>query len=337
MKTKQTKLVAMVLALVVLHLFSISAKSQDEPRIPISSVPIKITSPGSYYLTGDLTLTVPDQNAIEVDVNNVTIDLMGFNLTGPGSGSGRGIDLGMRSNVEIRNGTVYNFGGEGIYSSQFFDIETFDSFFGDGHRVIDVRAVANHGGGIVLNGWNHLARGCLALKNRIYGIYMGGAAKAMCNIANYNWMGGLVVGPGSTVLENTVSGNGFDGIVIWCGCTAVNNTASFNVGCGIWMSAGCNVTGNTTAFNSRGICAAADYVGNLIRSNVANDNSECNICVEGKSNSIEQNLVTGSKQGIFFGPDSERNLYANNRALGSNTESDYGGNTVDQIDGGGNL
>lgn len=333
METKQTKVVAGVFALAVLHLFSLSAKSQDEPRIPISSVPFKITSPGSYYFTGDLTHTIPDQNAIEVDVNNVTIDLMGFNLIGPGSGTGRGIDLGLRSNVEIRNGTVSGFGGAGIFSGDFFDEQTFDYFYGNGHRVIDVRVVANHGGGIVLHGANHRVRGCLVLRNGDYGIYLGDVGKAICNIVNENAWDGLEAGYGCTVLENTVHGNAANGIILWSACTASNNTAAGNFDCGIWVATGCNVTGNTTAFNNRGICVGADFSsGNLIKSNVAEENFECNIYIAGQSNSVEENLVTRSEQGIFFSQGG--NFYANNRA--SQNTSNYV-NTTGQIDGGGNA
>ncbi len=42
--TKQAKMVVMVLAFALLHLLPFSAKSQDEPRIPVSSVPLVISS-----------------------------------------------------------------------------------------------------------------------------------------------------------------------------------------------------------------------------------------------------------------------------------------------------
>jgi hypothetical protein len=88
---------------------------QVEPRIPLSSLPFVIRESGSYYVTSDLTLDVPDQNGIEVDANDVTVDLMGYSLIGPGSGHGDGIHMAGRINVEIRNGTVRNWGGNGIY------------------------------------------------------------------------------------------------------------------------------------------------------------------------------------------------------------------------------
>jgi hypothetical protein len=59
-----------------------------EPRTPISSLPYTISAAGSYYLTGNLTA---DANGILVDANNVTIDLAGFSLIGPGSGTSYGV------------------------------------------------------------------------------------------------------------------------------------------------------------------------------------------------------------------------------------------------------
>lgn len=58
---------------------------QVEPRTPISAVPYTITEPGSYYLTGNMTM-VAQGNAITIDADNVTLDLNGFTLDGAGIG-----------------------------------------------------------------------------------------------------------------------------------------------------------------------------------------------------------------------------------------------------------
>ena len=89
-----------------------------EPRIPISSVPYTIDTPGSYYLTGNLVADV-NVNGITIDADSVTLDLMGFSLIGPESASGYGIYINDRDNIEIRNGTIAGFGGDGVSCGLF--------------------------------------------------------------------------------------------------------------------------------------------------------------------------------------------------------------------------
>src|SRR5262245_28247040 len=52
-----------------------------EPRTAISSLPYTINTPGSYYLTKDLT-GLAAQNGIMINSSNVTLDLRGFSLVG---------------------------------------------------------------------------------------------------------------------------------------------------------------------------------------------------------------------------------------------------------------
>ncbi len=49
----------------------------------ITSLPYTISSPGFYYLTGNLSYT-GSGNGITVSSDDVTLDLMGFRLSGPG-------------------------------------------------------------------------------------------------------------------------------------------------------------------------------------------------------------------------------------------------------------
>jgi hypothetical protein len=53
----------------------------------ITSLPYTITSPGFYYLTSNLSYS-GSSNGITVNSNDVTLDLMGFSISGPGSGAG---------------------------------------------------------------------------------------------------------------------------------------------------------------------------------------------------------------------------------------------------------
>ena len=54
---------------------------RTDPRTPISSLPYTITESGSYYVTGNLSST---GHGIIIESSGVTVDLMGFSLTGDG-------------------------------------------------------------------------------------------------------------------------------------------------------------------------------------------------------------------------------------------------------------
>src|SRR5689334_14054569 len=89
-------------------------KSLDEvqPRTTISSIPITISQPGSYYLTTNL-VGVAGQHGITITGPRVTLDLMGFELRGvPGSLSG--IHMNPAQSPHIRNGSIVNWGQDGI-------------------------------------------------------------------------------------------------------------------------------------------------------------------------------------------------------------------------------
>src|SRR5215470_14609518 len=85
-----------------------------EPRTPISSLPFTISSPGSYYVTKDLTGTAGN-NGITIAASDVHLDLMGFTLRGV-SGSLHGIaSSGPQIKISIVRGKVCGWGGAGIY------------------------------------------------------------------------------------------------------------------------------------------------------------------------------------------------------------------------------
>jgi hypothetical protein len=250
-RQKRTKVVGgLALAgLLVLSLFAVAGNleptappgptmktlDQVEPRIPISQadIPMTINTPGSYYLTEDVSSA---GTAITIIVDDVTIDLAGFALVGPGSGTNYGIYMSARSNVEIRNGTVRNF-LYGIYEN---------SGTGRGHRVIDVRAISNGYRGISLSGSGHLVKSCTAGNN-------GSSATGT--------VFGINAGNGSTVTGNTAHNNGTSatatvyGIYANSGCTVIGNTSYSNGfgasgnAYGIYPAGNCLVDQNTAYGN----------------------------------------------------------------------------------------
>lgn len=81
-------------------------------RIPIaaSSAPVTISAPGSYILTGNVSVAA-NLTGITVAADNVTLDLNGYSVIGvPGSTSGIGVILATsQRRFVLRNGTISGF------------------------------------------------------------------------------------------------------------------------------------------------------------------------------------------------------------------------------------
>ena len=337
-RNKSTKVIVGLLALASLVAFSLKAGGGNfelyapaeptkkvldevEPRTPILKLPFTISTTGSYYLAGDLS---SDTNGIIVEANNVTIDLAGFRIVGPGSGSNYGIYMNGRRNVEIRNGTVQGFTGTyrqggGIYEAN-----------GTGHRVVGLRAVSN-GPGIVLGGSCHLIKDCSVVENMSYGIQVGKCSTVTGNTCFGNHDRGISAYGSCTVKDNTCCYNGNQGILCDGGgnSTVTGNTCRGNW-IGIHVLDGSTVIGNTASNNEHS--GIRVRMGCLVRDNTLRQNSQHNIYVEHPGNTIEGNLLTNSANGIYF--DSGGNFYSDNRASGNtNDYNDPGKN----MDGGGNY
>jgi len=193
----------------------------------ITSLPYTISSSGFYFLTKDLTSDGTSMGII-FNADNVTIDLMGFSLIGPGTGGGGpyGIYLGLQSNIEIRNGTVRDFKGGGISTDNSGDT-------GVGIRIINIRAINNGTSGINLYYKDgNIIDGCTA-------------------IGNGN--DGIVSGTGSIVTGNISNNNGEDGIDVSNNSTVVNNTCINNTGMGFNLNSTSLVHQNTAVGNGTNI------------------------------------------------------------------------------------
>jgi len=231
----------------------------------IKSLPASISSPGFYYITRDLSCAV-GSHGITITADNVTLDLMGFSLVGPGGkGAYDGIYMSGRANVEIRNGTVRNFLRRGICD---------DNSGGTGHRIINIRARDNGTSGIYLVGTSHMVERCAAVGN-------GGGP-------------GIFTSTGSTVTGNTCYDNSTSGIYTSIGSTVTGNTCYDNTNCGIYASVGSTVTGNTCYANgSDGITADS---GSTVTGNTCRGNTSYGINLSGNS-LADQNTATNNSTG----------------------------------------
>jgi hypothetical protein len=161
----------------------------------ITSLPYIVSKSGFYYLSGDLTSTGA---GIIINVDNVTIDLMGFSLNGEGGLVTEGIAINGRKNVEVRNGTIRSF-YLGIHDS---------TGGGANDRIINVRCLNNIQTGISLEGKNHLIKGCTLSDNIIAGIILTGAATISGNMV-YNSTTCINFQGAGSIIGNTVIA-GFD-------------------------------------------------------------------------------------------------------------------------------
>jgi len=236
----------------------------------ITSLPFIIDNAGFYYLTKNLSYSGTN-NAITITTDDVTLDLMGFCLTGPDSGPGSPNSCGIYiqancTNVEIRNGSLKNFrnagsGGGGIRG------ETGTS----GIRVIGVRAQGIYGEGIGLYGTDNIVTGCSVMTSSI----------------------GIQVGYGSIVKGNHVAEN-TTGITAYNGCTIIGNVFKSNIGCGIYTYDACSVLDNSLLNNGQSGIFTGNYC--TITRNTANGDSSVGIRA-GNHCTITNNTTQGLTKG----------------------------------------
>jgi len=217
--------------------------------------PVTISQPGSYRLTGNLTVSDLNTTAIQITADSVTLDLNGFSIIGPTlcprspattcppSGTGTGIEAasdvstgqpptGPRG-IRVLNGSVRGVGLFGILLRA------------DDSVVERVTASSNAGAGIV-------------------------AGSVFQSASTGNGSFGIIA---NIVRDSTSSQNIGDGIILGVvgpsGGVATGNVSSQNGGFGIALQLG-TATGNTVFLNSStgisALCPSA-IVGNTIVTN----------------------------------------------------------------------
>jgi len=326
--------------------------ASDEVRTPIpnNSSEFRITLPGSYYLTGNKTVT--NGFGIRVSAANVTVDLMGFTIQGAAASTSHGIQVDT-GYVTIKNGHIRGFGGSGVFS------------FGIYTSVINVEADMNEGTGINLsNSSGSIIDNCLSHMNNGSG-FGSGENSVIKNSAAIDNKGeyGIYALSDSAVLNNKVMGNSKWGIYSFNSMLLVNNavnnnnttnTAGYggvhsgknskvknslvnrNLGNGITVGEGNLITGNTVNENSlNGIQTGIDSKvqdniinkngnhgiianeGNFITGNVANDNAVNGIEARDHSILIANLVNMNGYWGIYaYGASTleDNKVYYNNQA-----------------------
>lgn len=310
-----------------------------EPRIAINATNtpgdsnslFKITQPGSYYLTANVT-GVAGKHGIEIVSSGVTIDLMGFDLVGvPGMGAFDGVSVSVSSltAIAVRNGSVRNWGHTGIDLAAFSPTNSVVSEVratgnaGDGiavgqnSQIITCVASKNGGDGLQLSSGSG-ATGCTASGNALYGIRATVANTITNCAANQNTTGGINAEIGSRVTDCVARENGDDGFVIGSMGSISGCVASANGGSGFRLNAGASITNCSSQSNTlHGIRADSrcHIVGNNCVRNAPFASPGSGIYVNGNTSRIEGNVCTENDRGIEI--DGEENLVVRNTCRGN--------------------
>lgn len=217
----------------------------DAPGLPVT-----VTSPGSYQLTGNLDLPDVNTSGIVVTGPDVSLDLNGFGIRCPscaGSGSGIGIDADAASdNLRVQNGSIVGVGSFGIRSLA-------------SHGRIKGMHIRGVGGtGIFQSGFDARVEDCTLVFIGNFGISVGQWSVIEGN--HLRTIGGVgIVSQDGRVADNLVAGSGSDGIQ---GFDAIvtGNRVSGSGGDGIDCS-GCTVQHNDVS-NSTGLGLASSIFSN---------------------------------------------------------------------------
>lgn len=255
--------------------------TEIEPRVAInaantpgdSSTVFRITQPGSYYLSDNI-LGQASKNGIVIAADNVTLDLNGFACIGA-VGSGHGITgfAGTESNVAIRNGTVRDWGGSGVYN------------LGRNIFIAEIRAEANGGYGIGAGAQAVITR-CVAKGNQGFaGIGVAYWSTVTDCISRENSGAGFEASSGTVFRGNIAQHNQGSGIRVDSTCVVERNLASDNVGAGI------KVGYNGPAFGNR--LDDNHVVGNGIGIEVSGDGSTV-IRNSARANTINYSVAPGN-------------------------------------------
>lgn len=253
--------------------------TEVEPRIAINATntpgdatsSFRITQPGSYYLTGNITGEL-GKAGIRIEASHVTIDLSGYVMDGatvPGvAGSRDGIVSSISlSNIRVTNGVIKSWGRRGILLT------------GASSSMYDRLRLSGNGANLISQalyvGSSSIITDCV-LENNIGQAINAGSSCVITRCSINGGMGeGIITGSGCRISECTVVGIAANGIVGGTGCTIRGCMASGNTGSGIVGGAvnaisGCTASGNSGSgiFAGNGStisgCTAASNTGNGI-------------------------------------------------------------------------
>jgi hypothetical protein len=334
--------------------------NQVEPRTPISSLPFTISSPGSYYLTGNMAVSSGD--AIDITASGVTLDLNGFTLssteftpTGTGILLASGITDITILNGHIMGGVFYSGGyyiGHGFANGIYYSVN-YSVLPPNNVRVSGVSVSGCAQYGIYFTESSEtMVESCTAFNIGSYGIYANSVVRstaescggtAIYAILASDCFGGST---GSSAALSAVTANNCYGEIYGNGSSTgdgldaqnANNCNGFSlygIGLNVTTATGCY---GSTVSGSAGLsastannCQGQNGSGNGLNANTANN---CYGVSSGGGFGLNANQLVTSSSGTS---DSGTGLYAAQAATGcygySGTGSGLNATTVNNCIG----
>lgn len=273
----------------------------------LSEIPQVLAWPCSVRLAGTLIGTSTATNGITVLADDVTIDLGGHALVGPGAASKHGIAQDPeRRNLRVYNGSVA--GWRGTLAAGI-------SAIGYGAMVSDVRAATNTIG--IWTGDGSLIERCVAHNNLDDGIYAGSGCVVRNCAAIKNGDVGIVVYRESVIADCSAAENFNGGISAGYHSRVGGCAVNSNTGIGILGAIGCHIRDCNANYNRNdGIQVESDslIIDNQCHNNGSGDDG-AGIKSTGDDNRIEGNAASGNDWGILVTGSS--NLVVRNSASGN--------------------
>lgn len=311
--------------------------TEVEPRTSLSdaSTPgdansvYRITQPGSYYLTGNLT-GASGKRGIEIASSNVTVDLGGFRVSGPTDALEAIASEGSLSAVTIEHGTITGWAQGGVIlpvgeACVVRDVllhnvsGSYSVRVGSSGLLERVRVTAGSGGAGATNtalrmGSLGTVRHCeVNTATPCTGIWVDvGSSVSECTV-NTALSGGIGAPNGNATITNcTVINPGTFGIYVGSYCVVRNNHVTYVLdGPGIQVNGPrTRVEGNNVAF-----CQTGYFVGGsgviLMRNSAASNTTNYNLAAGNFGQFITPVVIpgiSGSSGGVALGGDSNANF-----------------------------
>lgn len=271
-----------------------------EPRLPLSQLTapgdatnqFRITQPGSYYLTGNLT-GVSGKTCISFASSGVTLDLNGFTIQGV-AGSLSGVRVGS-NDCAVRNGNVRDF-SVGV-----------DAYEAIGIRLQNLSATSHDNDGIRASR-GAVIEGCVATScggdgfDVFESVTLSNCTAVSCSI-------GFNVA-GAAVLTNcTANGSSTEGFRLQESAVLTDCTAFDSTGAGFVATARCRLTRCNSRSNQYGFFLTE---ANAVVECTASSNSSNGVYIAGNANAVERSTChenTGS--GIYVASGAGNNIDGN--------------------------